>query len=389
MRMEQAVSEKLSSPLAPDATEFKHTSVLIIDDDPVYRILLRDICHKLGIGRIAEAADGQQGLDSLPLTRPDLIVLDIMMPGIDGIEVCRRLRAMREFSDTAVLIQTGLTDEVKRMAIFQAGANDVVSKPLNLPEFMARMRTHLRQAITLRRLGTFHQRLTNHLTTANSLLTAQLPDPGAAAELAQRNGFNLSVARWQHEEIGGDLWYVNEISPGRLLLILLDPNVPGLAGAINALRIDTILRELARHHSDPQQLLRALDRVMVASPCGRLFASVTAVVVDHADKALWYTASGNPYPIFCRGKQVAALVSGGLPLGSGLATLDLKHISMNPGDMLVLHTDGWPARAHENPLDIIQAALETGKADATTLANSSERNNDDVTILTLQHAGKS
>ncbi|MBP7252209.1 MAG: fused response regulator/phosphatase [Alphaproteobacteria bacterium] len=387
--MEQALCEKLSSPLAPASTEFKHTSVLIIDDDPVYRILLRDICHKLGIGRIAEAADGQLGLDSLPFTRPDLIVLDVMMPGIDGIEVCRRLRATKEFADTAVLIQTGLMDETKRMAIFQAGANDVVSKPLNLPEFMARMRTHLRQAITLRRLGSFHQRLTNHLITANSLLTAQLPDPHAAAELAERNGFRLSVVRHQHEEIGGDLWYLHEVSPGRLLLILLDPNAPGLAGAINALRIDTALRELTRHHTDPQQLLRALDRVMVESPCGRLFASVTAVVVDRMEKALWYTASGNPYPIFCRGKQVAALVSGGLPLGSGLATLELKHIAMNPGDMLVLHTDGWPARAGDNPLDLIQNALENGQADAETLENNSSHSNDDVTLITLQHTGHS
>lgn len=387
MQMEQALCEKTPTPLASDPAEFKHTSVLIIDDDPVYRILLRDICHKLGIGRIAEAADGAQGLDSLPLTRPDLVVLDVMMPGIDGIEVCRRLRATKEFADTAVLIQTGVTDETRRMAIFQAGANDIVSKPLNLPEFMARMRTHLRQAITLRRLGTFHQRLTNHLTTANSLLDAQLPNPKTAAQMAAHNGYQLSVVRRQHEEIGGDLWYLQEISPGRLLLILLDPNAPGLAGAINALRIDTVLRELARHHSDPQQLLRALDRVMVESPCGRLFASVTAVIVDRAERALWYTASGNPYPIFCRGKQVAALVSGGLPLGSGLATLELKHISMGPGDMLVLHTDGWPALAGNNPLDIIQAALASGNADAATLVESGGRSNDDVTIITLQHTG--
>lgn len=382
--MEQALTEKPASLAEKHAAEFKHTSVLIIDDDPVYRILLRDLCHKLGIGRIAEAPDGQQGLDSLPLTRPDLILLDIMMPGLDGIEVCRRIRAKPEFAETAILIQTGLTDEHKRMAIFQAGAHDVVSKPLNLQEFMARMRTHLRQAVALRHLNQFHQRLSSHLAIANGLLAAQLPDPNAAARLAGNNGFKLTVHRQQHEEIGGDHWYLEEVSPGQLLLILLDPNVPGLAGAINALRIDTVLRELARQHRAPQHLLRALDQTMVASPCGRLFASVTAVLVDRGAKTLCYTASGNPYPIFCRGKQAAALVSGGLPLGSGLATLELKQIALNQGDMLILHSDGWPALTAGNPLDIVQAALEKDKADAASLASAGGSSQDDVTLITLQ-----
>lgn len=381
--MDQTIVEKSPPPLAPPPPEFKHTSVLIIDDDPVYRILLREVCHKLGIGHIAEATDGQQGLSSIPAVKPDLILLDVVMPGIDGIEVCRRVRADPKNAETAILIQTGVTDEAKRMDGFQAGANDVITKPLNLPEFSARVRTHLRNAVYVKQLSEFHHRIEGHLDTANHFLHALLPDPLAAAEIAARNGFALSVASREHEEIGGDLWYLYEIAPGRLLLMMLDPNVTGLAGAINALRVDTILREIRRHNSDPQQLLRALDQFMAASPCGKLFASVTAVVVDSNQGALWYTASGNPYPIFCREQQVAALVSGGLPLGSGLAALELNHITMNPNDMLVLHTDGWPAQ-QQNPLDIIQTALAAGPVNAEQLLALSKGSTDDMTVITLR-----
>lgn len=369
------------------AAEFKHTTVLIIDDDSVYRMLLRDMCHKLGIGHIAEAPDGAQGLAAVEIVKPDLILLDIMMPGLDGIEVCRRLRAMPTMTETAILIQTSVTDESKKLEGFNAGATDYISKPIQVAEFMARVRNHLRTALAARRLTDFRERIAGHLTIANQFLSALLPDPQSARELAARNGFALSVVQKHHEEIGGDLWYVHELEPGKLLIILLDPNTPGLAGAINALRVDTVLRELWRSMRDPQQLLRELDRSMAASPCGRLFASVTAVVVDRSTDGLWYTASGNPYPIFCRNRNAATLISGGLPLGSGLATLELHHLTMQPNDILVLHSDGWPSKSTYNPIDLIQAAEKNGPLIAETLLDITQQTNDDTTIITLRRLG--
>ncbi len=367
--------------------DFTQSSVLIVDDDPVYRVLLRDVCHKLGIGHIAEAADGEQALASLPLVRPDLILLDILMPGMDGLEVCRRLRQMPLMAETTVLIQTSVTDEARRVAGFQAGASDVVSKPLHLPEFRARVRAHLRNAAYRQRLSAFHARIQGHLDIANGFMTALLPDITAAQALAQRNGFTLTTARHQCEEISGELWYIHEIKPGRLLIILLDTQTAGLAGAINALRVDSLLRKLWRHTADPQQMLRRLDNVMAQSPCGRLFASVTAVVADSGEGALWYAASGNPYPIFCQNGNASALISGGLPLGSGLATLNLNTVPMAVDAAVVLHTDGWPPAPHDNPLDKVRALHQRDNAlDAGALMQSSNNAKDDSTILTLTRA---
>jgi len=369
---------------ALSSDDFKHTTVLIIDDDPVYRMLLRDVCHKLKIGTIVEATDGEQGLGCVEAIKPDLIFLDIMMPGLDGIAVCRALRDMPVTADTAILIQTGVTDEAKRLEGFQAGATDYITKPLQIPEFTARTKTHLRNALYARHLSEFRARIDGHLNIANRFLTALLPDAQAARELAARNGFELTIAQRKHEEIGADLWYLHEISPGKLLLIILDPNASGLTGAINALRVDTVLREIWRTIHDPQQLLRALDFVMAESPCGRLFASVTAAVIDRHEGTIWYTSSGNPYPVLCQNQQVTALVSGGLPLGSGMASLDLHQATMEPHDILVLHSDGWPIKGLSTPLDLISQALATGLVDATDLIAAMPHTNDDATIITLK-----
>jgi DNA-binding response OmpR family regulator len=376
-------------PLSPQrAVAFAQTAVLIIDDDPVYRSLLRGLCHKIGVGRIAEAADGEQGLACLGAVRPDLILLDIVMPGIDGLEVCRRLRTLPHMADTAVLIQTDQKDEARKLAGFAAGATDYITKPLSVPECTARVQTHLANALNTRRLSAFHARIDGQLSIARDYLTALLPNPAAAQQLAARNGFALEVRQRYHAEIGGDLWYIHELAPGKILIILLDPNTEGIAGAINALRVDTVLRELWRTITDPQKLLQALDRAMAESPCGRLFASVTAVVLDHAAKSLWYTASGNPYPIFCRGQHAATLVSGGLPLGSGLATLELHHLALQSQDCLLLHSDGWPnLAAADNPLDLIHPQLQRTGLVLPDLLSPESAPTDDVTLISIRVLG--
>ncbi len=379
-----------SPPAAPvdgliEPDDFTHTSVLIVDDDPVYRVLLRDVCNKLGIGHIAEAADGEQALASVPVVRPDIILLDIQMHGVDGIEVCRRLRQMPLARDISVLIQTSATDEARRVAGFQAGASDVVSKPLHLPEFKARVRSQLRNALYRQRLSAFYQRLQGHLDIANGTMAALLPDLNAAQAMAQRNGFALTAARRQNEEISGELWYAQEIKAGRLLLLLLDTQTTGLAGAINAMRTDSLLRKLWRHTSDPQDMLRRLDEVMALSPCGRLFAAATAVVADSNEGMLHYTASANPYPIFCQGGNSTALVCGGLPLGSGMTRLTLNSVPMAVGNSVILHSDGWPPGEKDNPLDIVRNLRQsTGCVTAEALMQADRPSKDDSTILTLE-----
>ncbi len=116
--------------------------VLVVDDDPDIRGLLRDYLTAEGL-LTAEAGDGPGALAACRAEAPDLILLDVMLPGFDGLEVCRRIR---QFSAVPIIFLTGRTDEVDQLLGFGFGADDYICKPFSLRMLMARVKALLRRA---------------------------------------------------------------------------------------------------------------------------------------------------------------------------------------------------------------------------------------------------
>ena len=116
--------------------------ILIVDDDPELRDLLGRFLTKHGY-RVSEAADGQAMRKALADWRIDLIVLDLMLPGDDGLALCRRLRSE---SDVPVIMLTAMREDIDRIVGLEIGADDYVPKPFNPRELLARIRAVLRRA---------------------------------------------------------------------------------------------------------------------------------------------------------------------------------------------------------------------------------------------------
>jgi len=118
-------------------------SVLVIDDEPdnfdVIEALLPDRGYKLHY-----AASGQDAIDALGLFQPDVILLDVMMPGIDGIEVCQRIKAMPQWQPVPIIMVTALTAKEDLARCLKSGADDFISKPVNGLELRARVHSMLR-----------------------------------------------------------------------------------------------------------------------------------------------------------------------------------------------------------------------------------------------------
>lgn len=117
--------------------------ILIVDDVPANTGVLLDVL-RAGGHEVAVAESGESALEQLAWLRPDLILLDVMMPGLDGFETCRRLRAHPVAQDTPVLFMTALDEVVDKVRGFEAGAVDYLTKPLHPDEVLARVNTHLR-----------------------------------------------------------------------------------------------------------------------------------------------------------------------------------------------------------------------------------------------------
>lgn len=146
--------------------------VLIVDDLPDNLALLSDALEQVG-HMVLVALDGTTALERMNRLKPDIVLLDAMMPGIDGFETCRRIKARAEFEDVPVVFMTALTESEHVVEGFAAGGVDYVTKPIVPEQVLARVASHLRTARSLR----------------DARLAAQQPperDAGAAREALTR-----------------------------------------------------------------------------------------------------------------------------------------------------------------------------------------------------------
>lgn len=116
--------------------------ILVVDDEERHRRLLRDMLEADGY-RVEVAKDGKTALERVKEAPPDVILLDVMMPGVDGFEVCRQLKKAPETAPIPVLLVTSLSEREDRIAGIRAGANDFLTKPVNLREVMLRVKNAL------------------------------------------------------------------------------------------------------------------------------------------------------------------------------------------------------------------------------------------------------
>jgi DNA-binding response OmpR family regulator len=121
------------------------TAALLIDDDARLGALLAEYLGKHEID-VATAGDGPRGLVALRKSRPDVVLLDLMLPGMDGLDVCRKIRATAEWSDLPVIMLTAKGEDVDKVVGLEVGADDYLAKPFNPRELLARIRAVLRRA---------------------------------------------------------------------------------------------------------------------------------------------------------------------------------------------------------------------------------------------------
>ncbi len=159
-------------------------TILVIDDNTTNLNILLDYLNELSY-RVLIAPSGEQALQRLQYARPDVILLDIMMPGIDGFETCRRLKADDATKDIPVIFMTALTETVDKVRGFSVGGVDYITKPFQHEEVLARVKTHL----TIRKLQQ-ELRQQNETLERYAEMLAQKNDELKAknAELDEKNG---------------------------------------------------------------------------------------------------------------------------------------------------------------------------------------------------------
>ena len=159
-------------------------TILAVDDTPANLAVMVNHLEQRGF-RVLIAQDGVECMTRAVLARPDLILLDVAMPGIDGFETCRRLKAVESCRDIPVIFMTALSDITDKVAGFDAGGVDYITKPLQIEEALARIESHLALRTARRRLAAQNDLLQQEIATRRAV----------EADLARaRDGLEFRVA---------------------------------------------------------------------------------------------------------------------------------------------------------------------------------------------------
>ena len=210
--------------------------ILIVDDDPSSRFTLESILEGQDYS-LYVAEDGKRALEQAEALKPDLILMDVMMPGMDGFEVCRRIRATPSLAEAPILLLTALDDDASRLRGIEAGADDFLTKPIDRQELRARVRTITR----LNRYRTLLEQRESLREMAQKLVTAQ--------ELERQR-----ISRELHDELGQAL--TAHLIGLRLLQNDFASQDPALRGRLEPLILDTVdilnrMRQLAQDLRPP------------------------------------------------------------------------------------------------------------------------------------------
>jgi DNA-binding response OmpR family regulator/DNA-binding CsgD family transcriptional regulator len=150
--------------IPPTTTAARPPTVLLVDDVPDNLTLLIDLLRGAGY-EIRVAESGERALKQLPLVNPDIILLDVMLPGLDGFSTCRRLKAEAQWKDVPVLFVTASNDLGDKIRGFEAGGVDYLTKPFHPHEVLARVSAHVQLASLRRALEQKNAELTEEVAT--------------------------------------------------------------------------------------------------------------------------------------------------------------------------------------------------------------------------------
>jgi len=329
-----------ASQLLPDSFDVHHHGVLIVDDEPINVDLIRRILRADGYTNIRTASSGAEALALAERWPPDLVLLDVQMPVMDGLEVCRRLRAMPHVATVPIIIQTGAFSAANRTAAFAAGASDFVVKPLHLQELRARTRLHLQNRATIAHLADLQRKLGQELWEARRIQQNLLPTADDIARWERRAGIRLA-AEWRSSSmLGGDVWGLHNAPEGPPGLFLVDFSGHGVGAALHATMLCREIHRLWPHSVSPADLLRRLNQELAGAWTDGAFAALCVIEIGEA--TLRYAAAGAPPTRHLPGAGPwRALPARGLPVGIVAdANYTEREIEFTAGHRMLVHTDG-------------------------------------------------
>jgi serine phosphatase RsbU (regulator of sigma subunit) len=319
--------------------------ILIVDDNPANVEILQ---ARLAANdyEIITASDGEEGLEMAKDRLPDLILLDIMMPKMDGIEVCRHLRADSSLPFMPIIMVTAKTDSKDVVAGLEAGGDEYLTKPVDHAALVARVKSMLRIKSLHDTVLEQSDQLQAQLETATKIQSLFWPE---IPELT--GGSHIWAVAVPAAYVSGDLYDVISLPDGSLLAYVADVSDKGVPAALIMAALSTRIRSEARNQYEIDTLLETVNnRLHSLTSEEGFFATIVLARYWPKNGKMQLALAGHLQPLWIAESRI-----GNLPQIKGISlgvTPDVryekKEIMLSPGESILLFSDGVVEAENEN-----------------------------------------
>ncbi len=329
---------------SPDDQPSSVIDILVIDDDPIVLQSLQRLLQKRGY-RVATAIDAAAGLQTAIRLTPSVIVCDWLLPGdMSGLDICHRIKQDPQLSTTAFLIMTGHTEIANRVEALEAGADDLLIKPVDTAELIARVKSGLRLHQLTQALRAQTRRLEAELAEAATYVISLLPKDTPKdtpkdltdSHLTENRGEDIADQQSEQpvsiascfissQELGGDCFDHYWLDPNYLVMYLLDVSGHGLGAALLSTSVLNVLRSQSLPGADfyrPETVLTSLNEAFQMNGQNDKYFTIWYGVYNRETRQLAYASAGHPPALLVSPTAIAT----GSATGSATACATIERL---------------------------------------------------------------
>ncbi|HAA86055.1 MAG TPA: response regulator receiver modulated serine phosphatase [Kosmotogaceae bacterium] len=319
---------------------FEMNRILIVDDDRSVRILLRSILKKKGY-ETSECEDGVSAVEFCVKSNPDIVLLDLLMPDMHGLDVLKQLKENTQTASIPVIVLTGSTDQEDKLSALRSGAVDYISKPFVSEEVTLRVGTQLRIHELISSLQSAVRELENDLEAAGRIQRALVP-----SEVPQGIGVDINWIYMPSSSVGGDIFDIIPLEHSRYLVYVLDVSGHGINAALVSVMVHRFIEDF-RSSISPEDGVFPLADFMKMLDASFLFErfetymTASFVILDTMNGEVEVSNAGNPHPLLLQQGVIQVLDSeNNGAIGFGIVEGITRKYRIHEGSKLLLFTDG-------------------------------------------------
>ena len=330
--------------------------ILVVDDTPANLRLLSKMLNEQGY-RVRPVPDGRLALAAAQAKPPDLILLDIRMPDLNGYQVCERLKAESRTQDIPIIFISALDAVQDKVKAFTVGGVDYITKPFHIEEVLARVETHLALRKLQEQLEIANQKMAQELALAGEVQEGFFPQ-----DLPDIAGWQLSMKMKSARETSGDFFDVIPLPRGYYGILMADVVDKGVAAALFMALSWSLIRTYATDFpSHPELVLTSVNQRILEDTSAQQFVTVFYAVLDPATGRFVYANAGHSPPMVFNsqnGELLQRLECTGKPLGLFEDEVwEQGEVEISPGDIVVVYTDGVSEAQNEQQEFFDEAGL--------------------------------